>query len=170
MLSRRALTVIHAADDNACSRLLGALGESFIAHREAVLRNCRDIRAQRKYLRARGHNVVGGDIVADLERYAAFNGLRKGLVHGERLDIRTAQNFYLGCLLGRGGRNYHIVIYQEFLRHYIGRHIADSPRVGEHARNSGYRRGLGRNKVYLTVFRAASSLKVAVEGSQGNTL
>jgi len=67
MLTGRTLSIVGAAYDNALSHFLGTLRECFIANCEAVLRNCRNVGTQRQNLCTCRHDVVGGDVVADLQ-------------------------------------------------------------------------------------------------------
>ncbi len=170
MLPGGSLAIVAAADDDAVPRRLGPLREGGVADLEAEFAQVWDVGAVGQDLGACGHDVVGGDVVADFERNAAFDSLGEGLVYRERLDVRTAQNFNVRRVLNACGRSYHIVVDKELLGHYIRRHFADCSRIGEYARYRGYRGSLGRNEVYLTVLCAAASLKVAVERSQRNTL
>ena len=169
VLSRRALTVVRAADDYRLAHVLRSSGELFVAYGEAVLRDLRYIRAQGQYLSTRGHDVVGGDVVADFQRYRALYALVKRRGLGERLYVRTSEYLYAVHFLCGCGRYYHVVVDNEVLRQLELGHIAEVvARVGEVARQRRYSRHFGRYEVDLSVLSAGTSLKVSVECSQRN--
>ena len=82
-----------AADDDAASCRLAACGKFRIAAGEAVLGNGGNVGSERQDLCAGGHDVVGGDIVADLERTFCIDSFFKRSSSRERLDVRTSEDF-----------------------------------------------------------------------------
>ena len=170
MLSGGTLTVVGAAHDYACAGFLRALREGFVAYCEAILGDSRDIGAQRQNLCAGRHDVVGGDVVADLECNAGLDGFSQRLVYRERLDVRTAEDLNGRSLLNGSRRNHHVIVDDELLGHHIGRHVAAGARVGEYAGECGNRSSLRGYQVDLRVLGAASAEEVTVECTQGDTL
>ena len=101
--------------------------------------------------------MVCSDIVADLQRNLGLDIFSERNIYGERFYVGSSEDFYIGSFLGRSGRNYHIVVYQELFGHYIRRHVSRKSGICEYAcerRDSGC---FGRNKVDLTVLCSASA-------------
>ena len=167
VLAGGALTVVRPAEDNALAQFLRPRGEFGIARREAVLRYLRNVRAEGKYLRPRGHYVVRGDVVAHLE--GAFAGDLVLQRRGFRiiLDVRTLQHFDGRCVFLRRRRNYHIIVHVEQLRDLEFRLITELARIGETAKHGGRRGDLGGDEIDLRVFRPAAALEVPVERPEG---
>ena len=170
MLTRGALAVVLAAHHNARAILAAALREFLVAHAEAEVRQIGDVGAERQDLRARRHDVVGGDVVAHLEQRLHLKALRQSVCHREFLDVRAAQDLHFVHLVRRRRRHDHVVVDEEVLRHLHLRLLAERARVGEHAGQSGNGRRLRAHQVNLTVSRAGTALKVAVEGAQRNAV
>ena len=166
VFSRRALTVVCAADYNALSETHCALRESVVAYGKAVFGYSGNVRAEREYLCACRHDVVGRDVVACLERAFGCDAVGKRSGFRISLDVRSAEYFDFFRFVRRCGRSYHVVVHGVFFGEYKFGHIAKLSRVAEVSRNSRRRRNFGRDKVYLRVLCSASAFKVSVERSE----
>jgi hypothetical protein len=92
VLSRRALTVVVSSHYYAFAGRLCSFRESLVAYGETVLRKMRYVGAVRQYLGSRRHDVVCGDVVANLENKGSRKRIFQRLAVRERLDVRTSQN------------------------------------------------------------------------------
>ena len=63
----RTLTIVDTADNDAFAQTLCTGGEILVTYGEAVFGNSGNIGTQRKNLCARRHDVVGSDVVPDLQ-------------------------------------------------------------------------------------------------------
>lgn len=166
VLTRRALPVVAAADDDAVSGGLGARREGRIADREAELRQLRDVRAVRQDLCPGGHDVVGRDVVAHLEHELRRERVGKRLALREGTDVRSAQDLHRVGFLRRDGRQHGAVVDAEAVRQRDGGHLPERLRVGDETGERGGDRRLRRDEVDLRVLRAAAAEEVAVERAQ----
>ncbi len=169
MLSRGALTVVAAADDDSLSCLLAVLGKVLVALLEAEVRQERYVRAVGENLCARGHDVVGCDVVADFENNFCLDALGQCVAVGNGLDVRAVDYLKIFRFLGRSGLVDEIVVYFKVVGHCDVRRLAEGSRVCQHARESGGRSDLGADEIDAGVRRAGASLEVAVEGTQGDS-
>ena len=69
---------------------------------------------------------------------------------------------------GGSGRDDHIVVDGEDLRYPDNRRLAQRAGIGKNTRQSGSGGGFGAYQIHLGVRGAGASLKVPVEGAQGN--
>jgi hypothetical protein len=168
MLAGRALAIVRAADDHSLALRLAALGEIRVDLPKAEFGKIGDVGAVGENLCASGHDVIGGDVVADLKHCLRFNGIRQSLRHREFLDVRPAQNFDRLRLLRRGRQLDHIVVDEEFRRKRHLRRVAQRARVGQHTCQRTCGGNLRADEIDARVRRAGTALKVAVEGAQGN--
>ena len=168
VLARRALPVVAAADDDAIPGRLGARREARVADREAKLRQLRDVRAIGQDLRARGHDVVGRDVVTHLEHELGRERVGKRLALREGPDVRPAQHLHRVGLVRRGGRQHGAVVDAEALRQRNGRHGAERLRIGDRTRERSGDGRLRGHEVDLRVFRTAAAEEVAVERAQAH--
>ena len=92
--------VLTRHDDAVAARFgdgTGALHEVGVHAHEHVFGNGRDIGAQGEDFRARGHDVVGGDVVAEADHDVGFEHVSGRVEAGEflqRHDVRAAQDFH----------------------------------------------------------------------------
>ena len=169
MFAAGALPEAVAADDDRLASGIadggGAFGEGGLAGdvglREDRLGVFGDVAAVFE-VSARGHDVVGGGLVAGLDDHDAVELLRQRLAVRRRADRGLADD-----LDGRrivGGRQDHGVVDREGLRVLEFRVVeAERERGGEFAGKRGGAGGLRADQVGLVALRAGASGEVAVE-------
>ena len=139
--------------------------EALLHVAEDELGNLLDVRAVRQDLRARRHDVIRRDVVADLDDDFLFDDGGQRRVLGQRADVRSLHDLdAFGMLLFRCID--HRVIDEERLR-LFGQVEGGFARVGDDARDRARRRRLGRDETDVRGERAAPALEVAVERAQG---
>ena len=168
MLPGGALSVVTAADDNAVPGCLGTLRKGGIADLEAEFAEVGDVGAVGQDFRTGRHDMVGGDVVANLQHQLGGEGIGKGLALGEFLDVGAAKNFGGLCLLRGQGHQDGGVIDLELLGHGYGYALAQGSGVSDVACEGGGHGSLRGDKVDLTVPGAAAAKEVAVEGTQAD--
>ena len=168
VLAGRTLPVVGAADDDPFAFFAAAGGEFLIAYGEAEIRQIGDIGTVGQDFGARRHDVVGGDVVPDLQQRLCRDGFRQRLALREFLDIGPAQDFDLVHLLHRGGRDDHVVVDEEGFRHGDRNAAAQFLRIGEYAGQGGSGGGFRADQIDLRVGCAGTAFKVAVERAQGH--
>ena len=112
--------------------------------------------------------MIGRDIVADLENDLCLYALGQCVAVGYGLYVRAVNYLKIFCFLGRSGLVDEIVVYFKMIGHGDVRSLAEGSRVCQHARESGGRSDLGADEIDAGVRSAGASLKVAVEGAQGD--
>ena len=129
--------------------------------------NGRDVGAQGEDFRARGHDVVGGDVVAEADHDVGFEHVAGRVEAGEflqRHDVRAAQDFDALAVFRReheqvpDGRR----IGGQFR---LGGRGSPCGGIGELAVQGGLGGGQGADQIDLGVLGAAAPLEVAVEGT-----
>ena len=166
VLAARSLAVVVAADDEAAASLPRPLRKGGINGFEDVLRDGGDVGAQGEDLGAGGHDVVGSDIVADLEE--DFGGDLRGqrLPFRQGLDVGPADDIDVLRLLFLLRRNDHVVVDREDTGRPDLRLGAEGAGVGDLPGEGRSRRQGGAHEVDVGIFRPAPSLKVTVEGTK----
>ena len=132
MLPGRALSVVGAADDNALALLAAALRKLLVTDGKAEVGEIRNIGTVGKNFRAGGHNVVGRNIIANLQESLGLNGILQSLGGGEFLNVGPAQDLHRSSLFLRGGSDHHVVIDEEMLglgNFYLG---TQGSRIGKY--------------------------------------
>src|SRR3989442_6030968 len=94
-LAGGALAVELPGHDDAPPGGLGAGHELRVDILEAELRDGRDVRAEDQDARPRRGDVVGRDLVAELQQYGRLQRLGDGLAERDRLDVRAARDLAL---------------------------------------------------------------------------
>ena len=123
-----------------------------------------DVRAVRKNLRARRHDVVGRDIVADLDDDFLLDRSCERRVLGQRADVRPLHDLDALGMLALG-RIDHRVIDEERLR-LSGQLEVGFARIGDDACDGACRRRLRRDETDVRRKSTAPALEIAVERAQ----
>ena len=103
VLTRGALAVVGAADDDAFALGFNALREALIAHAEAELTQVRNVGTIGQDLGACRHNVVSGDIVAHFQHSLSGNALRQRFGLGKGLMLGPRSTSTLSASSGLAG-------------------------------------------------------------------
>ena len=169
VFSGRTLSIVRATNDDALAHFLGSGRECFITNCEAMLRDCRNIRPQRQNLCTSRHDVVGGDIIANLQRAASGNGCFQRSSFRERLDVWPSQDFYAVHFFCRYWLYNHVIMNLELFRQGKGRHFAQFSWVAQVTSQCRISSQFRRNQINLSILCSRPSEEVPVEGSQGDT-
>ena len=102
MLAGAPLAVVGSRHHHAASIGLGPVDEVRVHVPEDELGYGRDVGPQGQYLRPRRQDVVGGDVVSQLDQDYTFLVVLEGASGGQRLDVRATADLYLTGVL-RGG-------------------------------------------------------------------
>lgn len=156
VLTGASLPIVCTANNYALAFFLAAGRKFGIAAHKAMLRNGRDIRTQRQDLCPRWHDVIGGDVVTDLQQHLSLDAVRQLCGLGERLNVRAAFHRDGVHLLFRRGSDNHVIVDQESLRQPDIRHLAKGARIGKHAGQCGDGGSLRADEVHLAVGSAGS--------------
>ena len=168
VFAARSLSVAVAPDDD--TRLAGVtygggtLGErrfaGLIETLEHNFRIDRDVAAVLE-VDSGGHDVIGRDLVADLDDHNAVEFVRQRLVDRRRADGALAHD-----LAGTAGELNHVVVDLEHFR-FDHMRIFDSgrTRIGEFTGKRDRDGGLGADQIGLVALRAGASSEVAVESA-----
>ena len=167
MLPGRTLPIVLAADNDAAALPLTALGKLFVADTETEIGQIGNVGTVRKNLGAGRHDVVCGDVVADLENRFLFNAVQQGFRYGEGFDIGTALDFHGLHQCFRCRRDNHVVVDKKFFRQLYTYWFSEALGIGKISVNRGCGGGFGTDQIYLSVSGAAAALKVPVESPQG---
>ena len=92
VLPARSLPVVLAADDEVAARvsnLGGASGIGLVDDVEGELRHLGDVAPEGQDARAGRHDLVGRDVVADLEQDRALDAVGQRLEVGQGRDVRA---------------------------------------------------------------------------------
>ena len=168
VFARRTLPVVGPADDDGAPRGFGALGERLIADGEAELGEFGNVGAVRQYLRAGGHDVVGGDVVAHLEGQGRADLVLQRFAQRHGADVGAAHDFDGLGLFRAGGHEHAAVVGIEVFRHVHLGIFAQFARVGDVAEDGAGGGNFRRGEVDLRVAGAAAALEVAVERAHGD--
>ncbi len=127
-LARRALTPVLAADQDAAARRLRAADEVGVDVAEGELGDGRHVGPEHQHRGAGGRDVVGGDLVAELQEHRRLERLRNRFAERNRLDVGPAHD-----LAAPVGRHQPDLGRRELRRQPHGRLGAERPRIGDDA-------------------------------------
>src|SRR6185369_7120527 len=90
VLAAGTLSVIVPSHHETAPRFFSAFGESGIDDVENELRNGGNVGTKRQDFGTRGHDMVGGDVVAHLEEHLSLHFFAQGFLNRKRFDIGAA--------------------------------------------------------------------------------